>query len=88
MLHKKKKNILHNRLNNIITKIQYNKTSSLITYHIKDINLRSDLKTDNDEANLIEMGRAFQSTTEKVRSPLHFSFDLGIYSNLWLDKDT
>lgn len=88
MLHKKKKNTLHNRLNRTISSLKYNKTSSLITYHIKDINLRLDLKTDKDGANLIEMGRAFQSlgpTTEKVQSPLHFSFDLGIYNNLWLD---
>lgn len=25
------------------------------------------------------------AATEKVRSPLHFSFDLGMHNNLWLD---
>ncbi len=52
-----------------------------------------DLKTDVDWENLILERSAFHNlgaATEKARSPLLFSFDLGIRSNLWLDdqRDT
>lgn len=43
---------------------------------------------DKDEADLIEMRRAFQSlgaATKNARSPLHFIFDFRILCNLWLD---
>jgi len=47
-----------------------------------------DLKTENEEAILIEVGKSFHSlgpNTEKARSPLDFSFDLGIDRSLWFD---
>lgn len=47
-----------------------------------------DFKTDIEEADLIERGRAFHSLgaeTEKALSPLYFNFNLGMHNNLWLD---
>lgn len=69
----------------IITKRkQYNISSQLS----KRYGFNMDFKTDIEEADLIERGRAFHSLgaeTEKALSPLYFNFNLGMHNNLWLD---